>query len=73
MLFLEYKFPSKMGKKKQANQLGRSLIKDRFSQGNRRKVDNDTMVSELRFFDIFVEFIVFCLDLASYDRGPGWI
>lgn len=42
-----------MGKKKQANQLGRSLIKDRFSQGNRRKVDNDTMVSELRFNKTF--------------------
>lgn len=37
-----------MGKKKQANQLGRSLIKDRFNQGHRRKVDNDTMVSKLR-------------------------
>ncbi|XP_063707066.1 large subunit GTPase 1 homolog [Culicoides brevitarsis] len=33
-----------MGKKKQANQLGRSLIKDRFSQGNRKKVNNDTML-----------------------------
>lgn len=32
-----------MGKKK-ANQLGRSLIKDRLNTGNRRKVDNDTMV-----------------------------
>ncbi|EDS30865.1 conserved hypothetical protein [Culex quinquefasciatus] len=31
-----------MGKKK-ANQLGRSLIKDRFGQGNRKTVDNNSM------------------------------
>lgn len=32
-----------MGKKK-ANQLGRSLIKDRFGQGNRKTVDNNSML-----------------------------
>ncbi|XP_055537026.1 large subunit GTPase 1 homolog [Wyeomyia smithii] len=32
-----------MGKKK-ANQLGRSLIKDRFGHGNRRTVDNNSML-----------------------------
>ncbi|XP_055597013.1 large subunit GTPase 1 homolog [Uranotaenia lowii] len=32
-----------MGKKK-ANQLGRSLIKDRFGQGNRKTVDNNTLL-----------------------------
>ena len=33
-----------MGKKK-ANQLGRSLIKDRFGQGNRKTVADGSMVS----------------------------
>lgn len=38
-----------MGKKSKAVNLGRSLIKDRFGHNNknRKKVDNDSMVSKL--------------------------
>lgn len=33
-----------MGKKSKANNLGRALIRDRFNQGHRRTVDNNSMV-----------------------------
>lgn len=33
-----------MGKKSKANNLGRSLIRDRFNHGARRTVDNNSMV-----------------------------
>lgn len=35
-----------MGKKTKGGNLGRSLIRDRFNHGNRRTVDNNSMVSE---------------------------
>lgn len=46
--------------KKKANQLGRSLIKDRFNHGNRRKVD-DTMVGVIYFLKrkLFVNRLIF--------------
>lgn len=34
-----------MGKKTKAGNLGRSLIRDRFNHGNRRTVDNNSMVN----------------------------
>lgn len=34
-----------MGKKTKASSLGRALIRDRFNHGNRRTVDNNSMVS----------------------------
>jgi hypothetical protein len=43
--------------KKKANQLGRILIKDRFGQNNRRKVNNDTMVSYLQEKQDFLFFL----------------
>lgn len=46
-----------MGKKK-ANQLGRSLIKDRYNQGHRKKVDNGTMVRKNDLRIIFKNFTI---------------
>lgn len=38
-----------MGKKSKANNLGRALIRDRFNHGNRRTVDNNSMVNIFAF------------------------
>lgn len=37
-----------MGKKSKANNLGRSLIRDRFNQGHHRTVDNNSMVKLIK-------------------------
>lgn len=41
-----------MGKKTKASNLGRSLIRDRFGQGHRRTVDNNSMVRIIHAFTI---------------------
>lgn len=44
-----------MGKKtKGGGNLGRQLIKDRFGHTPRRKVDNDTMVRNIRCYHLFI-------------------
>lgn len=44
---IKLEIAEKMGKKSKASNLGRSLIRDRFNQGHRRTVDNNSMVKIL--------------------------
>lgn len=59
-----------MGKKK-GNNLGRSLIRDRFNQGHRRTVDNNSMVrakysQNTLPYAMTTLILRFCLNIASY-------
>lgn len=52
-----------MGKKSKKNNLGRALIRDRFNQGHRRTVDNNSMVR------VFIILIIFNMSLFIIQIG----
>lgn len=61
-----------MGKKNKGPNLGRSLIRDRFTNSRRRTVDSDSMVNILKKYPKTTKHNItsFLFILVSYHRSP---
>lgn len=65
-----------MGKNTKSSNLGRSLIRDRFGNGSRRTVDNNSMVSIMDFEEIVIHTAVTCISQSyavPHNRSARWL